>query len=92
MVSDVCGPRYARSIHALIFDRTDPDEPKRADACYRALVEAFRRHGISVGRAPTDYQAMHQSHRTPAFRAACDAIKAALDPNGIIAPGRYGIG
>jgi 4-cresol dehydrogenase (hydroxylating) len=27
----------------------------------------------------------------PAFRDACSGIKAALDPNGIIAPGRYGI-
>jgi len=28
----------------------------------------------------------------PAFRDACAAIKRALDPNGVIAPGRYGIG
>jgi hypothetical protein len=27
----------------------------------------------------------------PAFRDACTGIKAALDPNGAIAPGRYGI-
>jgi len=27
----------------------------------------------------------------PAFRDACSGIKAALDPNGVIAPGRYGI-
>jgi 4-cresol dehydrogenase (hydroxylating) len=27
----------------------------------------------------------------PAFRNTCAGIKAALDPNGVIAPGRYGI-
>jgi 4-cresol dehydrogenase (hydroxylating) len=27
----------------------------------------------------------------PAFRDACSGIKTALDPNGVIAPGRYGI-
>ena len=27
----------------------------------------------------------------PAFRDACAGMKAALDPNGVIAPGRYGI-
>jgi 4-cresol dehydrogenase (hydroxylating) flavoprotein subunit len=28
----------------------------------------------------------------PAFRDACAGIKVAFDPNGVIAPGRYGIG
>jgi 4-cresol dehydrogenase (hydroxylating) len=28
----------------------------------------------------------------PVFRDACNGVKAALDPNGVIAPGRYGIG
>jgi hypothetical protein len=27
----------------------------------------------------------------PSYRAACGAIKRALDPNNVIAPGRYGI-
>ncbi len=91
MVSNVCGPRYARSIHSIVFNRGDPAETARADACYRALEAAYRDRGIAVGRAPTDYHALHQAQRTPATRDACHAIKAALDPNGIIAPGRYGL-
>jgi 4-cresol dehydrogenase (hydroxylating) len=55
------------------------------------MSEAFRKHGIFVGRAPTSYQSFHQAQRTPEIVKATAAIKAALDPNGIIAPGRYGI-
>jgi len=91
MASFVCGPRFARSVHAILYNRDDPDETTRADFCYRAMAEAFRDHGIFVGRAPTSYQAFHQAQRTPEIVKACSAIKKALDPNGIIAPGRYGI-
>ncbi len=91
MVSNVCGPRFARGVHTLVYNRQDPDESARADACYRALAASFAERGVFVGRAPTLYQAMHQDHRLPAFNQACAAIKRALDPNGIIAPGKYGI-
>ena len=57
-----------------------------------AYLEAFAKAGVQVGRAPTDYYEFHMQKASPAFRAACSAIKAALDPNGIIAPGKYGIG
>lgn len=91
MASFVCGPRFARGVHAIIYNRGDADECKRADLVYRAMSEVFRDRGIFVGRAPTSYQSFHQEQRTPAIVDACAAIKRALDPNGIIAPGRYGI-
>lgn len=91
MASFVCGPRFARSVHAIIYDRDKAEEAARADRCYRAMCEAFRERGIFVGRAPTQYQAFHQGQRTQQVVNACAAIKQALDPNGIIAPGRYGI-
>jgi 4-cresol dehydrogenase (hydroxylating) len=91
MVSNVCGPRFARGVHTLVYNRSEPDETARADACYRALAAEFARKGVFVGRAPTVYQEFHQAQRMPAFVKACAAIKRALDPNGIIAPGKYGI-
>lgn len=91
MASFVCGPRFARGVHAIIFNRDDAGEREGADRCYRAMAEAFRERGIFVGRAPTSYQAFHQAQRTPQIVKATAALKAALDPNGIIAPGRYGI-
>ncbi len=91
-VMNVCGPRFARGLHVISFNREDADEAARADACYRELAEAFFARGVSVGRAPIDWYDFHMGKVMPAFREACSAIKTALDPNGILAPGRYGIG
>ena len=91
LLSNVCGARFARSVHAIIYNRSDADESARADACYRAMSELFASRGVFVGRAPTMYQDFHQAQRMPEFVNACSAIKHALDPNGVIAPGKYGI-
>jgi 4-cresol dehydrogenase (hydroxylating) len=91
MVSNVCGPRFARGVHTLVFNRANPEESGRADACYRALSANFAAKGVFVGRSPTLYQGYHHAQRMPAFVRACASIKRALDPNGIIAPGKYGI-
>ncbi|NWG25284.1 MAG: FAD-binding oxidoreductase [Pseudorhodoplanes sp.] len=91
MVMNVCGPRFARGLHVMTFNREDKDECARADACYRKLSESFASRGVFVGRAPLDYHAMHMGQTMESFRAACSGIKRALDPNGVIAPGRYGI-
>ena len=55
------------------------------------MADAFAARGVFVGRAPLDYHDMHFGQTMPAFRQACTSIKRALDPNGVIAPGRYGI-
>lgn len=87
----VAGGRFARGLHVIAFNRADADENRRADACYRQLADAFARRGISVGRAPIDYYEHHMKALMPEFQAACAAIKRALDPHGIVAPGRYGL-
>ncbi|MEJ8573573.1 FAD-binding oxidoreductase [Microbaculum marinum] len=92
MVMNVCGPRFARGLHVMTFNREDADENARADACYRKLSEAVAARGVFVGRAPIDYHEFHMAQTMPAFRNACNAIKTALDPNNVVAPGRYGIG
>ena len=92
MVSFVCGARFARGVHALMYNRDEEGEARAADACYREMSDVYRNRGIFVGRAPTEYQSYHQQFRTDAVKQTCDAIKSVLDPNGVIAPGRYGIG
>ena len=92
MVMNVCGPRFARGLHVMTFNREDADERARADACYRKMSEAVSKRGVFVGRAPVDYHALHMAQAMPAYRNACHSIKNALDPANVIAPGRYGIG
>lgn len=91
MVSNVGGPRFARGVHSIVFDRRSPEETARADACYRAMAEMFAARGVFVGRSPTIYQGYHQQQRIAAINNACAAIKHALDPDNVIAPGKYGI-
>jgi 4-cresol dehydrogenase (hydroxylating) flavoprotein subunit len=88
---NVCSARFARGLHVITFNREDADERRRADACYRKMSQEVAARGVFVGRAPVDYHEFHMAQTIPAFRGACSGIKAALDPNGIIAPGRYGI-
>ena len=90
-VMNVCGARFARGLHVITFNREDPDERARADACYRTMSEEVAKRGVFVGRAPLDYHDMHFAQTMPGFQHACTAIKKALDPNDVIAPGRYGI-
>ena len=91
-VMNVCGPRFARGLHVIGFNREDPDENARAARTYEQLAEAFFERGVGVGRAPLDWHGFHFAKTMPAFQGAATAIKDVLDPNGVIAPGRYGIG
>jgi len=87
----VCGPRMGRALHIIIFNRQDPEECQRVLACYRALMTAYGQAGYPISRAPLDFQEEAMA-RLETFPDVCAAIKRALDPNGVLSPGRYGIG
>lgn len=91
MVMNVCGPRFARGLHVMTFNREDADERKRADDCYKKMSIEVAKRGVFVGRAPVDYHDFHMQQAMPSYRDACNAVKRALDPNNVVAPGRYGI-
>jgi len=86
----VCGARFARGLHVIVYNREDEAETARADACYRELTRAFAAAGYSVGRAATGYQALHLDTLAPEQRALLRTLKHALDPGGVLASGRYG--
>ena len=91
VVMHVASARFARGLHVLVWNKEDADENARADACYRELTLEFAKRGIGVGRAPTDYADLHMEKLMPSLQRAYQAIKLALDPNGVISPGKYGI-
>jgi 4-cresol dehydrogenase (hydroxylating) len=72
----------------LLYDQTDPDEAKRARECYAELVEACKRHGYVAYRL--GLQSMEEeTRRDDVFWDVVTRLKNALDPGGILAPGRY---
>lgn len=72
----------------LLFDRRDPDATARARDCYRALLNAGQREGFLPYRLNVDAMDTLNNGRS-AFPGLASQLKAAVDPNFILAPGRY---
>lgn len=87
----VANPRTVIALMSVFYDKEDPDETRRAEALYFEMGEATQRAGYQQYRTSTLYMD-RVLEPAPEFRALCDRIKTALDPNGILAPGKYGIG
>jgi FAD/FMN-containing dehydrogenase len=73
----------------LLFDRSDANATRRAHACYLALLEAGKNAGFLPYRI--GIQAMDWLVRPGLpYWDLIATIKSAIDPQGIISPGRYG--
>lgn len=84
-------PRSALSLMQIFFDKTNAEEGARAEALYRELADATLRAGYQQYRTSIAH-GPHVLDGAPEFRRMMDAMKSAVDPNNIIAPGRYGLG
>lgn len=83
-------PDRAVGVLSCSFDRSDADETRRAHALYRAIYREFEAIGIlPYRRGILDMNGSHV--HDPGKHEIISSIKAALDPNGVIAPGRYGV-
>jgi 4-cresol dehydrogenase (hydroxylating) len=71
----------------ILFNRQDEEETARAMACYHALFEAGRQQGFIPYRL--GIQSMATLEREKAVPDLLITIKNAIDPNGILSPGRY---
>ena len=90
-------PTNARSfIHVtlVIFDTKNEAETRRAYDTAKLLVREAAKHGYGEYRAHLDFMDLAQeqySFGNHAYRRFAETIKDAVDPNGILSPGRHGI-
>lgn len=87
----IVGWRDMHHVIDVLYDKSDPEETARADACFNELLDAFEAEGYAVYRVNTRFQERVAEIYGPVKRRVEHAIKRALDPNNILAPGKSGI-
>jgi len=85
------GGRALEHIVLLAFDRRDAEETRRAHACFEKLVTVNAAAGFGLYRTNTGFMDKVADTYGPQQRAVNRRLKRALDPNGILAPGKSGI-
>lgn len=79
--------RSAVCVTTISYDRDVPGEDARAMACYQELTEELLARGYPPYRA--NLAGMRYADGEAAHVDVVGRIKKALDPNGVLAPGRY---
>ncbi len=86
--------RTACVVAGLTFDLNEPEQAKKAYALAKQLVREVGELGYGEFRAHVDFQDDAQdiySWNDHAYRRFAETIKDAIDPNGVLSPGRHGI-
>ena len=88
------GPRSMHHIFAAIFNRDDPVQARSAGELLKTLINDFGSAGYGQYRthlAFMDLAASQYDFNNHALMRMSESIKEALDPNGILSPGKQGI-
>lgn len=84
-------PRTVIAIAKITYLKEDPEQVQRAQDLFNALHAWCIEHGYQVYR--TNVAHMEQvTECAPVFKSFLNEIKEKVDPNNIIAPGKYGVG
>lgn len=85
--------RAVNMIVSINWDREVEGEDEQARACYLEVSEVLKKHGYFPYRDTTMGMQHKQTDESynDSYRQFLSDIKNAVDPNGIIAPGRYNI-
>ena len=78
----------------MIFNKDDPEMMAKVDPFFRTLVADAKEQGYGEYRTHLDYMdlvANSYDFNGGSMKRMNEAVKDALDPNGIIAPGKSGI-
>jgi 4-cresol dehydrogenase (hydroxylating) len=87
----IVGMRDMHHVIDVLFDRSDEAEMARAHACFTKLLTEFGKRGYAVYRVNTAFMDQAADLYGPVKRKVDQTLKQALDPNGILAPGKSGI-
>lgn len=82
------------NVNQLLYDKDNADMMGRVDAMFRALVADASAHHYGEYRTHIDYMdlvANSYDFNDRALLRLNDKVKRALDPNGVVAPGKSGI-
>ncbi len=86
----VGNPRTLIALMSIFYDREDAGEVERAKQLYFEMGKVTQDAGYQQYRTSTIFMD-RVLEPAPEFRDLAERIKHALDPNDIIAPGKYGI-
>jgi 4-cresol dehydrogenase (hydroxylating) len=87
MSISLASERTAICVITISYDRDVAGEDERAMKCYRQLSSELVARGYPPYRL--NVASMDSLHDDPAYANLLGALKAAFDPNGIVAPRRY---
>ncbi len=79
--------RVVACVISICYDRREPGQDDQAMACYRHLQRELTERGYYSYRL--GLQSMSEMNGPDGYGALVRAIKHAVDPNGVLAPGRY---
>ncbi len=88
------GERHLINVNAMIIDKDNAEKMAKIDTFFRALVADAKANGYGEYRTHLDYMdlvARTYDWNDNALRKLNETVKNALDPNGILAPGKSGI-
>lgn len=83
--------REGLNVMPMLFDRTDDDAVRRNKACFDALITGFGDAGYGLYRTGLGFMDQVAETFGQAQMDVNRRLKRALDPDGIIAPGKSGI-
>ncbi|HYI97229.1 MAG TPA: hypothetical protein VEX68_27060, partial [Bryobacteraceae bacterium] len=72
---------------SITYDRDLPGEDERAMTCHQELLKELNEQGYVPYRLGV--QSMDQMQGSNGYNQLLRALKAQMDPNGILSPGRY---